>query len=64
MKVFDSTKTARKFVDLYETLPEAKQRLLGQKVRDLARMKVEGDSEEFYITTQDLAKIYILIARF
>ena len=58
MKVFNDKKTARKFVELYETLNEDGQKVMGQKVRDLAECKMEGDGDEFYVTAKDLTRIY------
>lgn len=53
-RVFQDRKAERRFVDLYNTLSKKKQKIMGQMVRDLAREKMEGDGDEFYVTTKDL----------
>lgn len=58
MKVFKDKKTAKRFIELYDTLPEAKQKLMGKRVRKLADEKIVSDGDEFYITLEDLATIF------
>ena len=57
-KVFIDRKAERRFSDLYQTLTEEKQKIMGQMIRDLAQKKIEGDGDEFYITSKDINEIY------
>ncbi|HWB34080.1 MAG TPA: NUMOD3 domain-containing DNA-binding protein [Candidatus Paceibacterota bacterium] len=58
MKVFSDKRAARIFAGLYYEMSEAQQHIFGQRVRDLAKLKIEGDGTEFYVTAQDVAEIH------
>lgn len=57
--IFHDWKAERRFSDLYDRLSEDKQKMFGQMVRDLAKEKIEGDGDEFYVTVKDLKEIYV-----
>lgn len=56
-KVFADRKAERKFLDLYQTLSKKKQKIMGQRIRDLADKKITGDGDEFYITIKDVLEM-------
>jgi len=55
MKTFADKKAQRTFVNLYDTLSEAKQKKFGRQLRRLADKKVTAEyGNEFYLTTKDV----------
>ncbi len=63
MKIFKDRKAERRFFELYDTLPLEKQKIIGQMIRDLAGMKMEGDGNEFYVTEEDVLTTWDAISR-
>ena len=61
MRVFKDRNAERRFFELYDKLPEDKQKRIGQMVRDLAEQKMNSDGDEFYVTKKDIGSIYACI---
>ena len=58
MKIFSDKKAQRLFINIYETLDTKKQKVLGMKIRALAKEKIISDGNDFYITEKDVINIY------
>ena len=58
MKIFSDKKAQRLFADVYEMLDTKKQKVLGIKIRALAKEKIISDGNDFYITENDVINIY------
>lgn len=58
MRIFKDRNAERRFFELYDKLPEAKQKIVGQMVRELADQKMTGDGDEFYVTSKDVRSIF------